>query len=144
MQCQKSCADCLTACGRAVTVNVIIGGNLASIGAFWMVGGRAGRARPGDRMKSDYMMCGRVAVSRVRFASMTMKIGRLRGFLLGSVAALLLLCASPGKAQTFRGTILGTVTDSSGAAVSGAKETVKNMDTGLSRRVTTTDDGRYA
>src|SRR5258708_12556636 len=95
-------------------------------------------------MKSDYMMCGRVAVSRVRFASMTMKIGRLRGFLLGSVAALLLLCASPGKAQTFRGTILGTVTDSSGAAVSGAKVTVKNMDTGLTREVTTTDDGSYA
>src|SRR5258708_13169699 len=95
-------------------------------------------------MKSDYMMCGRVAVSRVRFASMTMKIGRLRGFLLGSVAALLLLCASPGKAQTFRGTILGTVTDSSGAAVSGAKVTVKNMDTGLTPEVTTTDDGSYA
>jgi outer membrane receptor protein involved in Fe transport len=60
------------------------------------------------------------------------------------VAALLLLCASPGKAQTFRGTILGTVTDSSGAAVSGAKVTVKNMDTGLTREVTTTDDGSYA
>src|SRR5260221_4635881 len=95
-------------------------------------------------MKSDYMMCGRKAVGRVRFASMDMKIRRLRGFLLGSVAALLLLCASPGKAQTFRGTILGTVTDSSGAAVGGAKVTIKNTDTGLTREVTTTDDGSYA
>src|SRR6266852_2227732 len=94
-------------------------------------------------MKSDYMMCGRKAVGRVRFASMDMKIRRLRGFLLGSVAALLLLCASPGKAQTFRGTILGTVTDSSGAAVGGAKVTIKNTDTGLTREVTTSDDGSY-
>src|SRR5258708_39028904 len=95
-------------------------------------------------MKSDYMMCGRVAVSRVRFASMTMKIGRLRGFLLGSVAALLLLCASPGKAQTFRGTILGTVTDSSGAAVSGAQVAGKNVDTGGTRERRSTDAGKDA
>src|SRR5258708_27168539 len=95
-------------------------------------------------MKSNYRMCGREAVGRVRFASMTMKMGRLRAFLLGSVAALLLLCGSTTAAQTFRGTILGTVTDSSGAAVSGAKVTVKNTDTGLTREVTTTDDGSYA
>jgi carboxypeptidase family protein/TonB-dependent receptor-like protein len=103
-------------------------------------------------MKSNYRKCGREvedsglagAVISVGFASMNMKIGRLRAFLLGSVAALLLFCASPGKAQTFRGTILGTVTDSSGAAVSGAKVTIKNTDTGLTREVTTTDDGSYA
>ena len=46
--------------------------------------------------------------------------------------------------QTFRGTILGTVTDSSGGAVPGATVTVKNNDTGLTRTVTTTDDGSYA
>src|SRR5260370_23191818 len=48
MQCQKSCADCLLACGRAVTVNVIIGGQLASIGAFWLVGESAGRVLLGE------------------------------------------------------------------------------------------------
>jgi len=47
-------------------------------------------------------------------------------------------------AQTFRGTILGSVTDSSGAAVPGATVTIKNVDTGLVRTVTTSDDGSYA
>jgi Carboxypeptidase regulatory-like domain/TonB dependent receptor len=103
-------------------------------------------------MKANYRKCDREvadpglagAVSTVKSASITMKIRGLRAFLLGSVAALLLFCASSGKAQTFRGTILGTVTDSSGAAVGGAKVTIKNTDTGLTREVTTTDDGSYA
>ncbi len=46
--------------------------------------------------------------------------------------------------QTFRGTILGTVTDTSGAAVPGASVTIKNVDTGLLRTVTTSDDGSYS
>jgi hypothetical protein len=47
-------------------------------------------------------------------------------------------------AQTFRGTILGTVTDSSGLAVAGATITVKNIETGLVRASQTTADGSYA
>src|SRR5882757_3391507 len=47
-------------------------------------------------------------------------------------------------AQTFRGTILGSVTDSSGAAVPGATVTIKNVGTGLVRTVTTSDDGSYS
>jgi hypothetical protein len=58
--------------------------------------------------------------------------------------ALLLLAAIPGKAQTFRGTILGTVTDATGAVVNGAKVTIRNTDTGLTREVTTGDDGNYS
>ena len=50
----------------------------------------------------------------------------------------------PTFAQTFRGTILGSVTDSSGAAVPGATVTIKNLDTGLVRTVTTSDDGSYS
>ncbi len=46
--------------------------------------------------------------------------------------------------QTFRGTILGTVTDSSGAVVSGAKITAKNDETGLERSTETAADGSYA
>src|SRR6267378_1397965 len=46
--------------------------------------------------------------------------------------------------QTFRGTILGTVTDPSGAVVSGAKVTVKNVGTGLERTTDTSADGSYA
>lgn len=52
--------------------------------------------------------------------------------------------ASALGAQTFRGMILGTVTDSSELAISGATVTVKNVDTGLSRTVTTGDDGSYS
>ncbi len=47
------------------------------------------------------------------------------------------------QAQTFRGTILGTVTDASGAAVAGASVTVKNQDTGILRSTQTTPDGEY-
>jgi hypothetical protein len=46
--------------------------------------------------------------------------------------------------QTFRGTILGTVTDTSGAVVSGAKVVVKNTGTGLERTTATSADGSYA
>src|SRR5207302_6749980 len=47
-------------------------------------------------------------------------------------------------AQTFRGTILGTVTDPSGAVVAGAKVTVKNTGTGLERATETSGDGSYS
>jgi hypothetical protein len=65
------------------------------------------------------------------------------GALVAVLGALLLLAAGT-SAQTFRGTILGTVTDSSGAAVTGANVTVKNLDTGLVRTVTTSADGTYS
>jgi Carboxypeptidase regulatory-like domain/TonB dependent receptor len=60
------------------------------------------------------------------------------------LSALTLLCAGYTPAQTFRGTILGTITDSSGASVPGATVTIKNLDTGLVRTVTTFDDGSYS
>src|SRR5436305_10928870 len=47
-------------------------------------------------------------------------------------------------AQTFRGTILGTVTDASGAVVAGAKVTVHNVNTGLERTTETSADGSYS
>jgi hypothetical protein len=46
-------------------------------------------------------------------------------------------------AQTFRGTILGTVTDSSGAVLPGAKVTVRNSGTGIERTSQTSADGSY-
>ncbi len=46
-----------------------------------------------------------------------------------------------GNAQTFRGTILGSVTDTTGATVPKAKVTVRNVDTGIERTTATTDDG---
>jgi outer membrane receptor protein involved in Fe transport len=53
------------------------------------------------------------------------------------------LCAAMGLAQTFRGTILGNVTDQTGAAVGGAKVTIRNTETGQTRETVTTDDGSY-
>ena len=44
--------------------------------------------------------------------------------------------------QTFRGTILGTVTDPSGAVVAGATVKVKNVATGLERTTATSGDGK--
>ena len=55
-----------------------------------------------------------------------------------------LLAAVTLSAQTFRGTILGTVTDVSGAVVAGAKVSVKNSGTGLERVTTTSGDGSYS
>src|SRR6202041_3860213 len=48
------------------------------------------------------------------------------------------------SAQSFRGTILGTVTDAQGAVIAGAKVTVKNVGTGLERTTETSADGSYA
>ncbi len=56
----------------------------------------------------------------------------------------LLLCATSLLAQTFRGTILGTVTDPQGAVISGAKVTVRNVNTGLERTTQTSSDGSYS
>jgi Carboxypeptidase regulatory-like domain/TonB-dependent Receptor Plug Domain/TonB dependent receptor len=63
-----------------------------------------------------------------------------------AIVALLIAFAFsvPANAQTFRGTILGTVTDTSGAAISGATVSVKNTGTGLLRTVTSDGDGNYS
>src|ERR1700747_3075042 len=45
--------------------------------------------------------------------------------------------------QSFRGGILGTVTDSAGASIGGAKVTATNTGTGLVRESTTDVDGNY-
>jgi hypothetical protein len=61
-----------------------------------------------------------------------------------SVLVFMLLAAVSLSAQTFRGTILGTVTDSTGALVASARVSVKNTATGLQRSTTTSADGSYS
>ncbi len=61
-----------------------------------------------------------------------------------AVLSFTLLAGGAIQAQTFRGTILGAISDSSGAAVPGATVTIKNLDTGLTRAVTTSEDGSYS
>ncbi len=60
------------------------------------------------------------------------------------LVVILLLCTTSLLGQTFRGTILGTVTDPQGAVVVGAKVTVRNVNTGLERTTQTSADGSYA
>ena len=60
------------------------------------------------------------------------------------ILTFVLLAAVSLSAQTFRGTILGTVTDPSGAVLPGAKVTVKNTGTGLERTTETSADGSYS
>ena len=61
-----------------------------------------------------------------------------------SVMLCLLLASASLLAQTFRGTILGSVTDPQGAVVAGAKVTVHNVNTGLERTTQTSADGSYS
>jgi len=55
----------------------------------------------------------------------------------------LLALASPAGAQTTFATITGTVTDPSGGVVSGAAVTATNVETGVTTRTTTNDEGVY-
>jgi hypothetical protein len=64
-----------------------------------------------------------------------MKLRMLMVFVLLSTAMLV--------GQTFRGTILGSVTDPSGAVVAGATVKVRNLATGLERATATSADGSY-
>ncbi|MGZ4733125.1 MAG: carboxypeptidase-like regulatory domain-containing protein [Terriglobales bacterium] len=60
------------------------------------------------------------------------------------IFAFAVLFSASMVAQTFRGTILGTVTDASGAVISGANVMVKNAATGLERSTQTSVDGSYS
>ena len=54
------------------------------------------------------------------------------------------LAVADASAQTVRGTILGTVTDSSGAVIRRAKVTVREISTGLTRSELSNDEGEYS
>ncbi len=61
-----------------------------------------------------------------------------------NIFALLALLAGAAIAQVSgSGTITGTITDPSGAAVPGASITIKNVDTGIERKLDTNDAGNY-
>src|SRR3954469_21738750 len=73
---------------------------------------------------------------------MTKSVSALRLVLM--VLALSVILVSPAFAQSFRGGIEGTVTDSSGGVVPGAEVKVTGTDTGLVRTATTNDLGAYS
>src|SRR5713226_2256633 len=57
------------------------------------------------------------------------------------VGTILLGFSAPVMGQAVNATLLGTITDASGAVVAGAKVTVTEMKTGVSRSTTTNDRG---
>src|SRR5258708_344339 len=59
------------------------------------------------------------------------------------LATILLGFSEPVRGQAVDGTLLGTVTDSSGAVVSGASVTIMETKTGVRRSSTTNDSGNY-
>lgn len=69
------------------------------------------------------------------------KVG-LRLFYLAIVAAMFVFPLT-ALAQVTSATLVGTVTDPSNASVSGAQVTARNIDTGLTRTVTSGEDGSY-
>src|SRR6266404_3034265 len=60
-----------------------------------------------------------------------------------AVIALLLAVPLAAIAQVTTATIVGTVSDPSGSIVPGAQVTARNVDTGLTRTVTSSDAGTY-
>jgi hypothetical protein len=59
------------------------------------------------------------------------------------LAALLLVVCYAGYAQAVNGSLVGTITDSSGAAVTNAQITITEVNTGVSRAAQTNDSGNY-
>jgi hypothetical protein len=57
---------------------------------------------------------------------------------------LLLSSAAPALAQTLYGTLVGSITDASGAAVPDATITIRSKETGVTRTVTTNSQGGYS
>jgi hypothetical protein len=61
-----------------------------------------------------------------------------------SLGALLLMLAVPAFAQRFTAAIRGNVTDPSHAVIAGAKVTLRNEETGLTRTATSNEAGNYS
>src|SRR6202021_1909167 len=78
--------------------------------------------------------------SRERVFRYSMKSTALPG---GLLLAMILLFTRPSLAQGITGSISGTVTDSSGATISGAMVTIRELGTNAMHTVRTSDVGSY-
>ncbi len=65
--------------------------------------------------------------------------------LIAAFGIMLTMWAMPAvvQAQTVTGTMQGTITDQSGAVIPGVTVTLRNVETGQERVVTTNDEGAY-
>ncbi|MBI1955201.1 MAG: carboxypeptidase regulatory-like domain-containing protein, partial [Acidobacteria bacterium] len=62
---------------------------------------------------------------------------------LAVILSIVLVSAGMMYAQVTTGTIMGTISDSTGAVIPGATVTIRNVETGISRTATTDAAGRY-
>ncbi len=67
----------------------------------------------------------------------------LKGIRVPSIALVIILASVPGFPQTVTGRILGTVTDSTGAAIPRALVTITDAQRGTTRNLTTDESGAY-
>jgi len=70
-------------------------------------------------------------------------VPRLNLFTFSFILALLIAPSVVAQSQITTGTIQGTVVDVNGAAVTGANVEIKNLDTNLTRSLTTDEEGRF-
>ena len=95
-----------------------------------------------DRGSSLYIFLNRGFSDRAFFNRKSFSSFTGHALLAVAVWALCLL-AGPAAAQNSQGTILGHVTDPSGAVIPGAQVTVTNRDTGVATKVTTNGTGDF-
>ena len=82
------------------------------------------------------------SLSPTKAGSFGLSLKQLDFRLILLLGAMIVLFAAQGLAQ--EATIVGTVTDPSGAAVANAKVTVANVETGVSKQYSTNDAGQFA
>jgi hypothetical protein len=73
-----------------------------------------------------------------------MNLKTMKVVLFSLIFALCLVNSLPSRGQVAGGTLSGTITDPSGAAVANAQVVIKNSATGVARSVTTNTDGFYS
>src|SRR6266571_5120766 len=79
-----------------------------------------------------------------RRIAMRIRTPYLRGFrFLPYFFVILMIAATFSKAQTTTASFQGTVADATGAVLPGAQVTASNVETGLKRTTTTSDEGRF-
>src|SRR5215472_1257183 len=89
--------------------------------------------------------CDRAALSGLSQVLWRERMRNLRGVLIASLVATLalLFAAKSGWGQNVYGTLAGTVSDSSGAAVADATVTLTNLDTNEKHNISTDASGNY-